>query len=95
MPGILSLRQRILAKSARFVKVIKVAVLGSALGSNEKMRTSDVVRKQCKAAKILELHTGIAPELPSAHGHLRKAQPAGLIEAVNALLPKVRKAKVD
>ena len=57
----------------------------------------DVVRKQCKAAKILELHTGIAPELPSAHGHLRitEAQSAGLIEAVNALLPEVRKAKVD
>ena len=76
---------------------IRVAVLGSSLGANEKMRVSDAVHKECKAAKILELHTGVAPELPSAHGHLRmtETQPEGLIEAVNALLPKARKAKAD
>ena len=76
---------------------IRVAVMGNSLKANEKMRVSDVVRTHCKAAKILELHSGISPELPSAHAHLRvtESQPEGLIDAVNALLPKARKAKSD
>ena len=76
---------------------IRVAVIGNSLKAREKMRVSDLVRTQCKAVKILELHTGISPELPSAHAHLRVtvSQPEGLIEAVNALLPQARQAKSD
>ena len=48
-----------------------VVVLGQSLNANEKKRVSDVVRTHCKRAKILELHTGIAPDLPKADGYLQ------------------------
>lgn len=51
-----------------------VAILGQSLNANEKMRVSDVVLKSCKSANILELHTGIAPDLPHANEHLRQMQ---------------------
>ena len=65
-----------------------VAILGQSLNANEKMRVSDVVLKSCKSAKILELHTGIAPDLPHANEHLQAnaIEPQDLIDAVNALL---------
>ena len=64
-----------------------VAVLGQTLPQKEKLRVSDVVRSECPEAKILELHTGVATDLPSADGHLHVATgaPEGLVEYVNAL----------
>jgi DNA-binding NtrC family response regulator len=65
-----------------------VAILGQSLNANEKMRVSDVLQKNCKSAKILELHIGVAPDLPHADEHLQATamEPQDLIGAVNALL---------
>lgn len=41
-----------------------VAVLGQLLGHPEKLRITDVVRKHCPGAKILELYTSMTPEIP-------------------------------
>ena len=67
---------------------ISIAILGQSLNANEKKRISDVLLKHCSSAKILELHTGLAPELPHADEHLQVSaiDPQTLIEAVNALL---------
>lgn len=69
-------------------KSFSVVVLGQSLNANEKKRISDILLKYCKNAKILELHSGIGPELPSADSHLQvnAGQPEALSEAVNALL---------
>ena len=65
-----------------------VAILGQSLNANEKMRINDVLQKNCKSAKILELHTGLAPDLPHADEHLQATtmEPEDLIDAVKALL---------
>jgi hypothetical protein len=65
-----------------------IAILGQSLNASEKKRIADVVLKHCTATKILELHSGIAPELPQADAHLQVTaiEPQGLIDAVNALL---------
>lgn len=42
-----------------------VALLGQLLGGPEKMRVTDVVRKNCPGTKILELYTSAAPEIPN------------------------------
>ena len=78
-------------KSIKF----SVVVLGQSLNANEKKRVSDIVLTHCKGAKLLELHTGIAPELPKADGHLQVngGEPEGLVEAVNTLARKRRKMK--
>lgn len=72
-----------------------IAILGQSLNSSEKKRIADVVLASCKTAKILELHTGIAPELPEADAHLQVGamEPKGLVEAVNTLLETPRKKK--
>ena len=72
-----------------------VAVLGQSLNASEKRRITDVVLTSCKSAKILELHTGIKPDLPQADKHLQvsAAEPQSLVEAVNALLQTRRKKK--
>ena len=70
-----------------------VAILGQSLNPSEKKRITDVVLTHCKSAKILELHTGIAPELPQADDHLQVSavDAQGLVNAVNALLHKRKK----
>jgi len=82
-------------KSACEATLFDVAILGQSLNSSEKKRITDVVLTNCKAARILELHTGIAPELPEADAHLRltTSQPEGLMEAVNAVLRRPRRKK--
>jgi CheY-like chemotaxis protein len=74
-----------------------VVILGHSLNRNEKKRVSDVVLTYCKTAKILELHTGIAPEVSSADGHLQAnlTEPEALVEAVNRLLRKRKKTKAQ
>ena len=48
-----------------------VALLGQLLGFPEKLRVTDVIRKNCPGAKILELYTSVAPEIPKdADAHL-------------------------
>ena len=73
-----------------------VAVLGQSLNPSEKKRIADVVLQHCKSAKILELHQGIAPELPEAdaHLHIAASEPEGLVEAVSTLekTPRTKKA---
>jgi hypothetical protein len=66
-----------------------VAVLGQSLNANEKKRIADVVLTHCNSVQILELHTGIAPELPQADEHLQVnvIEPQALVDAVNSLLP--------
>jgi|SRR6185503_17671544 hypothetical protein len=77
------------------VNSFSVVILGQSLNASEKMRITDVVLTHCKSAKILELHTGITPELPEADGHLQMStiEPRGLVAAVNALLQAPRKKK--
>ena len=72
-----------------------VAVLGQSLNANEKKRVTDIVRRYCKCAKVLELHMGIAPELPDADEHLQVdgGEPEGLVEAVGTLLRRRGKMK--
>lgn len=72
-----------------------IAILGQSLSGNEKKRIIDVVIACCKTAKILELHTGIAPELTEADAHLQVSamDPEVLIEAVDTLLGTTRKKK--
>ena len=47
-----------------------VVVIGHSLNPNEKMRVCSVIREHCKNAKLLELHTGISPQLREADAHL-------------------------
>jgi hypothetical protein len=70
-----------------------VVILGQSLNANEKKRVSDVVQTLCKGAKILELHTDIAPQLLKADGYLRVngGEPDGLLEAVNTLARQAEK----
>ena len=75
-----------------------VAMLGQLLGGPEKMRVTDVVRKNCPGAKILELYTSAAPEIPNkvdAHLSVNSDNLAEeLIGAVNRLSAvKPRKQK--
>lgn len=65
-----------------------VVILGQTLPAKEKLRVSEVVRRDCAGAKILELHTGLAPDLPSADAHLQVATgaPEKLVDCVNELL---------
>ena len=76
-----------------------VAVLGQSLNASEKKRISDVILTHCKSAKILELHTGISPEVPHADEHLQISaiDPQGLVDAVAALLqrPRGKKARPE
>jgi hypothetical protein len=74
-----------------------VVILGHSLNPNEKKRVSDVVLTYCKTAKILELHKGIAPDVPTADGHLQAnpTEPEALVEAVSRLLKKRRKTKAQ
>lgn len=64
-----------------------VAILGQTLPQKEKLRVSDLVRSECPHAKILELHTGITPELVSADAHLHvlTGAPEELVDCVNQL----------
>jgi hypothetical protein len=72
-----------------------VAILGQSLNPSEKKRIADLVLTSCKIAKILELHVGVAPDLPEADGHLQinASEPESLVEAVNRLLRTARKKK--
>ena len=72
-----------------------IAILCQSLNSNEKKRIRDVLLTNCKAARILELHKSITPELSDADWHLQigAAEPQGLTEAVNTLLRMPRKKK--
>lgn len=72
-----------------------IAVLGQSLSANEKRRIADVVTSSCKTAKILELHTGLTPELPEADAALQVGamEPEGLVETVATLLQTQRKKK--
>lgn len=72
-----------------------IVILGQSLNGSEKKRIADVVLTCCKTAKILELHSAIAPELPGADAHLQvtASEPEGLVEAVNTLLKTPRKRK--
>jgi DNA-binding NtrC family response regulator len=74
-----------------------VVILGHSLNPNEKKRVSDVVLTYCKTAKLLELHTAIAPDLPSADGHLQAnpTEPEALVGAVSRLLRKRKKTKAQ
>lgn len=91
--------QVIQARDVRRVKTacenisFAIAILGQSLNGNEKKRISDVVMACCKTAKILELHTGIAPELPGADAHLQVVAmaPEVLVETVDTLLQTPRK----
>jgi hypothetical protein len=66
-----------------------VAILGHSLNPHEKMRVADIVRTHCNSAKILELHTGMASELPDADEHLQVnvIEPQAFVDAVNSLMP--------
>jgi hypothetical protein len=59
------------------------------------MRIADVVLAACRSAKILELHTGIAKELPQADAHLQLSaiEPEGLVATVSELIETARKKK--
>jgi hypothetical protein len=72
-----------------------IAIIGQSLSCNEKRRISDAVVAACKTAKILELHTSIAPELPEAGAHLQAnaMEPEVLIETVGTVLGTERKKK--
>ena len=74
-----------------------VAVLGQAINPNEKRRIADVVLKYCSEAKILDLHTGLMPELPEADAHmqLNTVQPLGLVERVAELAQQRGKSKAS
>src|SRR5947209_9851466 len=64
-----------------------IVILGQSLSRNEKLRLKDVINIECRDSKILELHTGIAPELPSADAHFQvTGEPEGLVECVQSLL---------
>jgi|SRR5690348_17704573 hypothetical protein len=82
-------------KEACEVNSFAVVILGQALNASEKRRITDVVLTSCKFAKILELHTGIKPELPQADRHLQvsASEPQDLVDAVAALLQNPRKMK--
>jgi hypothetical protein len=69
-------------------EAFEVVILGQSLPRNEKLRIRDVVHIECRNAKVLELHTGITPELPSADGHLHVATgaPEALVDCVNNLI---------
>jgi len=86
------LRQVIAACESRN---FEVAVLSQTLPDKEKARVSDTIIRMYDA-KILELHTGVAPELLSADAHLQMttSAPEGFLECVNALAsqPKARGA---
>ena len=64
-----------------------LAILGQTLPAKEKLRVCEVVRRECPGAKILELHTGVTPELPSADAHLQVAAgvPDKLLDCVSEL----------
>jgi ActR/RegA family two-component response regulator len=68
-------------------KIFSVAILGQMLPAKEKLRVCEVVRSHCPGTKILELHTGFSPELPSADAHLHVAAGAldKLVNCVNEL----------
>lgn len=70
-----------------------IAILGQSLSRNEKKRVIDVVLAHCKTARILELHTGIAPEFPGADAHLQASaiEPEVLVETVGTLLETTTK----
>lgn len=70
-----------------------IAILGQSLNGSEKRRISDVVISCCKTAKILELHTGVTPDLPEADAHLHVVamEPEVLVETVDTLLQTPRK----
>jgi CheY-like chemotaxis protein len=70
---------------------VDIAILGQDLPEKEKVRVSDTIRRM-SGARILELHIGVAPELPSADAHLQTiaSAPEGLLECVNELLSHQR-----
>ena len=75
-----------------------VAVLGPFLHEPEKLRVTDVVRKHCPGANILELYTSAAPEIPSeADAHLSvdadnfAEELAGAVNRLAALKPRKQK----
>jgi CheY-like chemotaxis protein len=69
-------------------KIFSVVILGQTLPAKEKLRVCEVLRRDCAGAKILELHTSFAPELPSADAHLHVAAgaPEKLVDFVNELV---------
>lgn len=74
-----------------------VAVLGPHLRQMEKLRVTDAVRKHCPGAKILELYTVAAPEIPNevdAHLPANSDNLAGeLVGPVNRLSDRKPKKK--
>ena len=72
-----------------------IVILVQSRNGSEKKRITDVLLMCRKTAKILELHSAIAPELPEADAHLQvtASEPEGLVEAVTALLKMPRKKK--
>ena len=70
------------------VDSFSVAILGPALPRNEKLRVRDLLYIECRDAKVLELHIGVAPEISSADAHLQvtASEPEGLVECVESLI---------
>jgi CheY-like chemotaxis protein len=68
-------------------KIFDVAILSHILPIREKQRISASLGQTCPKTKLLELHVGIAPELPDADGHLQvtTSQPAELVKVVDVL----------
>ena len=75
--------------------IFALAILGQSLPAKEKLRISGVIRRECPGAKILELHTGLAGELPSADSHLQvtAGAPEGLVECVETLTSKEKRRR--
>jgi CheY-like chemotaxis protein len=69
-------------------QIFSVAILGQTLPAKEKRRVCEVVRRECPNTKILELHTSVTPELPSADAHLHvgTGPPENLAECVDKLV---------
>lgn len=82
-------------KSACESILFDIAILEQSLNASEKKRITDVVLTHCTSARILDLHTGIAPEVSDADAHLQvtASAPQSLVQAVNAVLRRPRRKK--
>ena len=76
--------------AASKLKNFSVAVLSHSIPVKEKRSMLDALRRQNPAARILELHMTLAPELPDADGHLpiTLTRPENLVEAVESLVKR-------
>lgn len=72
----------------------QIAVLGQSLPAAEKLRITSTVLRYCRSTRVLELHTGIAPDVSTADAHVRitASEPETLGDAVAALLRRKRRS---